>query len=148
MPGPWVSTEQIESAVATQVGVTVEDLDARWDGIIPPARDRAWQAIQTTLLGKGYTLAQMDAWDFRQSHNLDLATVKALINGGSLTGYDLEPLMQRERLLLKEIADLPALSISGVLVFPAGATEDGGGLMVAGGQLDQTGWAVNRNSVW
>lgn len=144
MPGPWCSTADVSEAVRTQIGV--DEMDPRWAGIIPPAVGRAWQTIQTALLNKGYTLAQMDAWDFRRSHNLDLATVKSLINGGSLTGYDLEPLMQRERLLLDEIKSLPALSVNGVLVFPAATTADGGGLVVSGGDMDQCGWRVNRDT--
>lgn len=143
MAGPWATTDQVSEGVRTQIGV--DALDGRWSGIVGPALNRAWQTIQTALLGKGYTLAQMDAWDFRQSHNLDLAVVKALINGGSLTGYDMETLLQRERLLLAEIQALPALSINGVLVYPAATTADGGGLAVAGGQLDQTGWTGTRS---
>lgn len=128
----WVSADQVRGRVARKLSrdpaLTQPDpraLESKWDGIIPDAIQRAVTDLSNYLRGKGFTAAQLAAWDDAQVYSSDQAFYYAMIEGGSPEDRsDAGDLKRFDRVTyLMKLDDPLTLSIGGVLVVP-GAADD------------------------
>lgn len=113
MPGPWFTGTQVLSVIANRLsGSTV---GPKWAQIANEAADTAYTDLRNILAAKGYTSAQMDAWDDRATYSKDQAMFWAYTNAGELVRADekIDRLDRRE-----ELRNTGAIMISGVLTPP------------------------------
>src|SRR5437762_4187384 len=89
MPGPWITTDAVKQLIADALTKDVSSLPVKWTNIAARANTAAANDIQSRLLAKLFTAAQIDAWDERVTFNQDIAMCYALIYGASLSQYDL-----------------------------------------------------------
>jgi hypothetical protein len=68
---PWVSDAELRDAVGNALRSAGASLPAHWTGIVERANNRAYQRIRRVLAGKGFALADLDAWSERESFNLE-----------------------------------------------------------------------------
>lgn len=140
MPGPWVTTQELYDALGRMMHTEVQDLLPLWERIVEAAAETAAGDILQALLARGYTAAQVEAWDFRKVYNRDIALFWALTHGGGLSPQhsdrDINKLDRR-----KELATV-LLLIGGVPVAPGG-TE---GVGVYGGRLSQDGYRIRDDT--
>lgn len=90
-----------------------------WGNIVSAAHGWAYAFVVNTLAGRGFTLAQITAWDLGPHYERDLTLWKALVRGGGLEGYDdrfVKMLDVRE-----ELSKVSTLVIDGVFQQPEGA---------------------------
>jgi hypothetical protein len=85
MPGPWLSDAEITDALADVQNLAGggDALESYWVGIVPQAHRKAYNWIAACLVGKGYTVAQLDTWDARQDYERDLSLWWCLVAGES-----------------------------------------------------------------
>jgi hypothetical protein len=86
---PYITDAQLKQAVKDRLGLAADQpLASRWDSIIADANQAGWQDIVNHLRARGYTQAQVDAWDSRAVFNRDQGLFWALTNGAGLHGFD------------------------------------------------------------
>lgn len=124
MPG-FLKDDAVKEKLRTRLGIAAFQDGTTWDGIISDANAAAVNSIRGALLGRGYSPAQIEAWDRVQEFQTDLAIFWALVNGGVTKDYD-------DRLIAKldrraELATVD-LTINGALVQPGGGAGVGGGI--------------------
>lgn len=89
----WITDTVLGEAVAFRLGTTRTALLADstyWTTIITDANTEAYNAIRTKLLDRGYSVANIDAWDRRVEFNTKLGVCIALENGAASKNYPLE----------------------------------------------------------
>ena len=126
MPTTYVQDSVLLQDVANSLGLnSAADLPARWADIVKDANQMAVADITNILTNKGYTQAQVDAFDDRASVNRKLGLWYALTLGNPLGNYPdklLDKLDPREFL-----AASGTIRIAGVPTGPTvGATDVGG----------------------
>ena len=60
---PFLADADLKAAVASLLSKAPADLPSLWDGIITRANADAYGDIKRRLAVRGYTIAQIDAWD-------------------------------------------------------------------------------------
>lgn len=93
------------------------DLPDHWGRIVPRAHASAVQEIYGRLLNRGFTAAQVDAWDRVEEFERDLSLYWCLVRGGAYGQIDEAALKALDR--RKEL-DAVLLFINGVWVKPTG----------------------------
>lgn len=77
------------------------ELDAasqtNWDKIVSDSNEAAANDIVRVLVGRGFTKAQVDAWDSRKEFNRDLGLFWCLVKGGVKGNYDPEFIRMLDR---------------------------------------------------
>lgn len=68
-----------------------------YDTLLPKGIVWAYRDIADILLGRGYTIAQIDAWDSAKTYNQQLALYWTIILGGVTHDYDEDYLNQLDR---------------------------------------------------
>lgn len=112
----FLTDGQLETALAAALKVaSVSDLDDYWDTIVPQANAAAYQEILGRLLRRGFTKAQVDAWDRGSEFQRDIGLYYALIKGGVYAGYDPRTVQALDR--RKEL-DSVLVFVSGVWKTP------------------------------
>lgn len=96
--------------------VATLDLDTPWTGIAHFANLAAYGQIRNALLKRGFSIAQVDAWDDGAEYQLDLGTFWALTKGGCTKDYDAKFIASLDRR-----KELPTVYVTrgGVPVVPA-----------------------------
>lgn len=125
----YVTDDELKDQVAAVLAKAGRvDLVGSYDTLISTGNLAAYRIICDTLLTRGFTQAQIDAWDSRVIFNRMLGIYWTLISGpGLLDAKDiLEPYNWEERLKTVQV------SASGIVTTPAGAAD------VEGGDLDTT----------
>jgi hypothetical protein len=115
------------------------NLEPRYDRLITRANTAAYNLILTTLGSRGYTAAQIAAWDQGAEFNLDLACCYLLpsVKGGDDDG------IWRERFCRKdELAEIAVL-VSGEVVDPASSQA-----AVSYGDMSRSDDAYSRDTEW
>lgn len=109
----------IKTAVAAQLKTAPEDLPSYWDEIVAAAHTSGWQDVLEGLLRRGFTQAQVLAWDRCAEYERKMSTYHALVNGGALESFDLTGVR-----LLDVRKDLERVQVyaGGVYVTPANGT--------------------------
>ncbi len=128
MPATYVSDAVLLQDVADSLTSTGEtsDLPPKWTRIVADANQMAVGDLTMLLIGKGYTQADIDAWDDRAACNRKLGVWYALTMGNPLGNYPdkfLENLDPR-----KMLAEAGAIRIAGVPKSPGVGESDVGGI--------------------
>jgi hypothetical protein len=81
----YITNTELLTAVADRVKVTNPDeLPAWWAStVVPQAVTAGYQDILGALLNRGFSKAQVDAWDRRVEFNFSQSLYWALVNGGA-----------------------------------------------------------------
>lgn len=129
MPAPWITDAQLLAALAAVYGKADPAALAVEPGALADANAFAGNEVVGRLLQRGFTLAQIDAWDRRVEFNTTVALWWLFTFGGvPYVGND-QRVKDFDR--RKELSDpLTALFIGNVLVNPnaAGEADPGGGV--------------------
>lgn len=130
MPGPWITEAELLQEVADILKVPLARLDPYWARIISGnggnggANQDAANDINSILQGKGFTVAQIDAWDNRVTFNRDITLHLAFKKAGGLAQYDQNAIDSWDR--RKQLMDAATIMIGGLVVAPG--SDDGGGM--------------------
>lgn len=141
MAGPWLTEEALKQHVADTLKKPVADLKASWDRHIALALADGYNDIVGILLGKGFTMSQLDAWDSRVTYNRQQSTFWALVYGmqlGDATDVDRNKLDRRKDLTLAS-----TIMINGAAVAP-GADDDASG--IGGGYISEDDYRINSDT--
>lgn len=141
MAGPWITNDQLKQSVADILKKDVATLAAYWTSFIASANQDAANDITSILMGKGFTQAQINAWDNRVTYNNDIALYLALVKGGALADYDQTTIDKLDR--RKMLTEAGAIMINGEIVSPGGADTGAG---AAGGVIDDSNYRINMNT--
>lgn len=135
MPGPWITTAELRTALKDTLHVEDVELETFWAGIITRCVDRGYVDLKNYLMALGYSMAQLDAWDDRKIYTLDQSLYFAYIEGGGPEDQSDRDMKRFDRitLLMKMESNVVALSIGGVMVKPGG---EGSGAMVGSGRME------------
>lgn len=128
-----VTSGQLKTAVAAALKVAEASLPSYWDTLVGEALLVAQNNVYSALLGRGYTQAQVEAWDMLDATWKDLGVFWALTKGGALSAFDrkfIEAIDHRE--MLKNVL----LYVDGVWVAPR--TESGAPGVPSTGAPDTT----------
>jgi hypothetical protein len=144
--GPWVSEVDVKQAVADTIKKDVSALAAYWDRIVSRSVNRAYTDLRNFLIGRGFTAAQLDAWDDNRQYNLDQALYFSYVEGAGPEDQTDRDMRRFDRVsaLMKE-EDPLTLMISGVLQGP-GAGE--GSTSIGGGSITQAADGVDYGNVF
>lgn len=141
----WIDVVELKRKVAGALHQSSpENLPASWDDILPDALDRGQRDIIEAMQGRGYTRAQVDAWNGAASMHKLQALYWALVMGVGLhtvSDVFVNKLDQRKALATPgPIVDMPG----GAVEAPAAA----GPVIV--GQLDTENdrWNEERTRMW
>jgi hypothetical protein len=153
VPGPWTNKAEVLQDLADTLQVAdPAALEPRWVRLVEDAIPDAYRDILAVLVGRGYTPAQLDAWDSRQAVSRDQTRYVALTRGGGLGEYGDRVIEKFNRLKWLQTATL--LDDAGNPIIPGGGgidedqDDDGipdtfGGASIGGGRLDQTHWSIS-----
>jgi hypothetical protein len=140
MPAPWITDADLKQALADLLKYDVLDLNPSWDRLVPLANADAAGDINSILLAKGFTAAQIDQWDNRVTYNRDIALYHLLVKGAALAAYDQTTVDKLDR--RKMLEESAALMINGAIVTP-GADDSAG---VGGGVIDDSNYRINMDT--
>jgi hypothetical protein len=98
----FVTDSQLKTRIAAQLKQDSSSLPTYWDTIITDARNSAYREIQAALLQRGYTAAQIAAWDRGAEFEIDIGLFWALVKGAGMKGEDIKFIQLLDR--RKELA--------------------------------------------
>lgn len=147
MPGPWITDAELRGAMAHSLKVTDAGLaaDAAWPDIITESNQSACDDITSILLGRGYTIGQIDLWDRRVEFNKDLGRYWSFVRGNCANTYSDVLINKLDR---RKDLEKVVIMTDGILILPGGGSAgegptdspeddiDGGG-SVSGGRFNQ-----------
>lgn len=113
----YITASQLQAALASFLKIREADLPDYWQPLSSQAANFARQEIVGRLLRRGFTEAQVDAWDRDFEFSRDLGLWKAVVLGGAYTGFDANVLKALDR---RRELDEVLVFISGVWVKPTG----------------------------
>lgn len=105
-------------------------LKSRWIAICTRSVERGWRDLKNRLLVRGYTDAQIEAWDDKVSFTQDQSLFWAFVEGSGLADYsdrDYNKLDHR-----KEVEDAKFLLVIGGIPVVPGQTDAGYGAVIGG----------------
>jgi hypothetical protein len=144
MPGPWIADADLLAAISQGIKkpLTGEGgLRDYWTPIATRCVNRGYMDVRNALVAKGFTLAQLDAWDDRVQYNLDQSLYWAYIEGGGPADQSERDIKELNRAKQINATDQQfAIMINGAMVTPGGTGEAGG---VGTGRLTLTTGAVD-----
>lgn len=98
---PWIEDTDLEEQVKAVLEITGTNLNTAWQDLIPYALQRARGIITRALATKGYTSAQIDAWDDLTEFHRDQSVYEILVNASAEQPADqttIDKLDRREEL--------------------------------------------------
>lgn len=136
----FVTDAEIKQYFADHIGqAAYGNLETRYDRLITRANTAAYNLILTTLLGRGYTAAQIAGWDQGDEFNLDLAC--CYLMPSAKRGDDDDT--WRERFCRKAELEDVAILVSGEVVLPS--TSQGS---ITYGDMSRTDDVFTRETTW
>lgn len=97
----FLTDAELKKAIADGFHKAVTELSDAWDGIVPDANEEAYKDICGILMGRGFLLSQVVAWDRGKAIQRLQGMYWAYIHGGALHNYDqswIDRLDQRKNL--------------------------------------------------
>lgn len=84
MPFPYITNDQLQASVLAVLHTDPSNpsLGSEWSTIIANANLSGCNDVREALLGKGFTIAQIEAWDQLGVYCLDQGTYWALLRAG------------------------------------------------------------------
>jgi hypothetical protein len=138
----FISDDELLVSLAASLKTDPAQLSAAgWDSIVAESNNSAYQDIVGALSDRGYSAAQIAAWDRRTEYERDIGLFWCLTKGAGLHGNDPTFIFKLDR--RAELATVAVL-IGGVIVDPDGTTSG----VVGYGTLDTTGDRFSRESTW
>lgn len=119
----WTTDDGIALRLAAVLQLNSRaELSPFWESIFPDAHDAAYNEVVAALVGRGYTISQVNQWDRRTEYEIDLSLWWSLVKGE----YDAENNPQ----LLEKLDRRPELlttvvTIGGVIAVPTGEVQAG-----------------------
>ena len=129
MPLPLVTDDSVLSSLANLLKVAVADLPDYWSAVVTESHTAAVQELYGRLLRRGFTKAQIDAWDRAAEFERDLALYWSMTRGGAYSGFNLETVRALDR--RKEL-DYVQMFVAGKWVQPAEGASGPGTIGVGG----------------
>jgi hypothetical protein len=118
-----LSDQEAAGVVADALKKSLSDLESYWASIAARANVSAYQEVLGSLLARGFTLAQADAWDRLLEFVSDQMLFFSLVRGGVLEAFSSEYLKLIDR---REELKTVQVFVSGVYVNPdAGSSGPG-----------------------
>lgn len=132
MANPWITAATVLDRIANALHVaSAASLNARWTAIATRAADAGYRDIYTRLVKRGYTVEQLNSWDYRESFVSDQAAYWALVEGSGLADYSDRDYNKFDH--RKELDDAAfAVLINGAVVEPGYSGENPGGSVISG----------------
>jgi hypothetical protein len=124
MAGPFITPSDLLQFASDVLHKEAEDLDPSWQRLASRAVTQGWAELANIILARGYSAAQLDAWDFRANWNADQALYMLLGYGAGLSDY---PTTFRDSFdHRKELAECATIMLGGVAVAPPADNVVGG----------------------
>lgn len=121
MATTYITDADLFREIASRLGSTPSQLSQQssgWSTIVASANQDAYQKIISTMLGRNYTQAQIDAWDRRVEFNRRIAICYAFEDNAVLRDYNDQSITRICR-AIKEIDDPNLkLTVAGEVVEP------------------------------
>lgn len=130
----FVTDAEVEAVVADLLKVSLGSLPDHVRQVARRAHARAYNLIVRTLVGRGFTKAQVDQWDEGEDVERDLAAFLVGTTAGVIQKYKLDPKVVEVLDRREDLKTTPVLMISGEPVNPAGTVS-----LPRAGELDTTG---------
>lgn len=137
----FLTDSDFRQSVADTLKMNVSALSAYWDRLAVEAHTTAYKDIRGALLARGFSAAQIDAWDRGQEFERDLGLYWALVRGAGLHQY------QREFVdALDRREELKAVHVETI----AGAPQDPSGspAKISSGRFDTTDPTTGEEDTW
>jgi len=118
----YVTDDEVLKAVARRIGVSADRMTADapwWPEIVSEANEDAYEHVREAMVGQGYTVGQVDQWDYRSRWNRQVAVCYALRAAAVAKGYD-ETAIDKACKVLDDLEDV-TLVINGAHVYPTAA---------------------------
>ncbi len=94
----YYTDSQILQALANRLNVTsAGQLPARWNEIVSSTHSTAYREILGKLLARGFSQAQVDAWDDLATYERELSMFLALSEAGTEASYEADTLRTLDR---------------------------------------------------
>lgn len=144
----WPTDAEVQTAV---VGVLTKGVSGDPGLVLPSGlagivsdSNRAAQADLTRILAlKGYSPAQIAAWDDRYAYGIDQATFWALMRSGGMANFEDKFAKMLDR--REELQSAAAILIGGIPVAPPAGGDIGG---ISSGTLDAYTDAIEASAGW
>lgn len=136
----YITDTALEQALAAHLKIaSVDDLPESSVVLLAECNLAGYGEIQSRLINRGFTQAQIDGWDRRVEFNRDISLFWLLVHAANLTADDLwvNKLDRRAEL------DTVALTVGGIVVAPG---ETSGGF--SAGRISTEGDRVTRETKW
>ncbi len=118
----FLTDDQCLQSVADMLKTAKASLPAYWSSVVSEAHAGAYNEIVGRLLRRGFTLAQITAWDRGAEFERQLTLFWALTNGGGLNSYDDKFIKTFDR--RKDLDDVQ-FSIANVFINPVASDGPG-----------------------
>lgn len=142
MAGPWVEVDTLEQDVKDILKLADDqNLEAYWSRLIEKARQTAYSDLIDILIGRGYTIAQLDAWDSREVYNRQQALFWLYTETSLGMGYDDKEINKLNR--AEQLRKATTIMINGVAVKPDAPAANGG---IGGGLICEEGYRINGST--
>lgn len=142
MPGPWIPDSTLQADLADLLHVDPDDLEACYFRIIPECNKAAAADITLALMARGYSSAQIDGWDQRETYNRDIGLFWAITKGGILRDFPDLNVNKLDR--RKELPELMIL-VSGAAAAP-GSLIGGDVIGAMSGRLSDCGNRISMDT--
>jgi hypothetical protein len=118
---PYTTTVELTAAVAAGNTLgSAASLPAHLVAVIPSANTFAYNRIRSVLFNRGFTPAQVDAWDERTNWNEMVGVCVAFWKASKSDPDRGEPFRREYESLMKEL-ETAAIIVAGDIVNPSGA---------------------------
>jgi len=116
----YITDDTLKDAVAASQGMTAASaLPAFWLVAVPSANGRAYRKIRTVMRGRGFTTAQVDAWDDREDWNRVIGVCLACWDVSKASEDRGEAFRREYEALIEELMGAE-LTIDGEVISPTG----------------------------
>lgn len=138
----YVTDDDVKETLAAMLKrAAVASTEDYWLGLVPQCNVAGYNEVRGALLNRGFTLAQIDAWDRREEFNRDLALWWVGVKGEAyFSDAEKQMLAKLDR---RQELETVAVVADGALQSPD-STSGGYGY----GTLDTTDDTFTRDTVW
>lgn len=119
---PWITDAELKTELAGALGLAASSsLPTHFSSIlVTTANSRAYTKVRGVLMGRGFTAAQLDAWEARTDWNKRLGVLAAFIHAAKRgEKYETSNLLQEWKEALEELMT-ETIVIADEPVYPTG----------------------------
>lgn len=137
----FLNDSEILQGVADRMNTTPAGLtQPKWNNLVAAAHSSAYQKIMGKLLGRGFTVEQINQWDDGANVERDLSLYFCFVNGAVLNNFDPQYIQRISRATSiggeagSELDKVTTLQIAGKWIAPGNTANSPG--MVSSGRFD------------